>query len=33
MRLIFIRHAEPDYAHNTITEKGWKEARLLVLCA
>lgn len=29
MRLIFIRHAEPDYAHNTITEKGWKEARLL----
>jgi len=29
MRLIFIRHAEPDYAHNTITEKGWREAKLL----
>lgn len=29
MQLIFIRHAEPDYAHNTITEKGWREARLL----
>ena len=29
MRLIFIRHAEPDYEHNTITEKGWREAKLL----
>ena len=29
MKIIFIRHAEPDYANNTITEKGWREARLL----
>ncbi|MCR5823993.1 MAG: histidine phosphatase family protein [Lachnospiraceae bacterium] len=29
MRLILIRHAEPDYAHNTITEKGKREAKAL----
>ena len=29
MKLIFIRHAEPDYENNTITEKGWCEAALL----
>lgn len=29
MNLIFIRHAEPDYDHNTITKKGWREAELL----
>lgn len=29
MRLIFIRHAEPDYEHNTLTEKGFREARIL----
>lgn len=29
MKLIFIRHAEPDYENNTITEKGWREAELL----
>ena len=29
MKLIFIRHADPDYANNTITEKGWREAELL----
>ena len=29
MQLLFIRHAEPDYEHDTITEKGWKEAELL----
>ncbi|MDO4619940.1 MAG: histidine phosphatase family protein [Lachnospiraceae bacterium] len=29
MRLIFIRHAEPDYEHNTLTEKGKYEAELL----
>lgn len=28
MKLIFIRHAEPDYEHDTITEKGWCEAQL-----
>ena len=29
MRLIFIRHAEPDYEHDSLTEKGWREAELL----
>ncbi len=29
MRLIFIRHAEPDYEHDSLTEKGWREAQLL----
>lgn len=29
MRIIFIRHAEPDYEHNTLTEKGFREARIL----
>lgn len=29
MRLIFVRHAEPDYAHDSLTEKGWREAALL----
>ncbi len=29
MRLIFIRHAEPDYEHNTLTRKGFREAELL----
>lgn len=29
MRLIFIRHAEPDYEHDSLTEKGWREAKLL----
>ncbi len=29
MRLILIRHAEPDYRHNTITEKGRREAAAL----
>ncbi len=29
MRLILIRHAEPDYEHNTITEKGKREAAAL----
>ena len=24
MRLIFIRHAEPDYKNNTLTEKGFR---------
>lgn len=26
MRIIFVRHAEPDYANDTLTEKGWREA-------
>ncbi len=29
MRLIFIRHAEPDYEHNTLTKKGFREAEIL----
>lgn len=29
MRLIIIRHGDPDYEHDTLTEKGWKEAELL----
>lgn len=29
MRLIFIRHGEPDYSIDSLTEKGWREAGLL----
>lgn len=29
MRLIFIRHGDPDYVNDTLTEKGWKEAECL----
>lgn len=29
MKLIFIRHAEPDYSIDSLTEKGWREAKLL----
>lgn len=29
MRLYIIRHAEPDYEHNTITPKGHREAKAL----
>ena len=29
MKLIFIRHGDPDYAHNTVTEKGKRECALL----
>ena len=29
MRLIFVRHGEPDYTIDSLTEKGWKEAELL----
>lgn len=29
MRLIFIRHGEPDYERDSLTPKGWKEAELL----
>lgn len=31
MRLIFVRHAEPDYTIDSLTEKGFKEAELLAL--
>ena len=29
MKLIIVRHAEPDYEHDTLTEKGWREAEML----
>ncbi len=29
MRLLFIRHGDPDYEIDSLTEKGWKEAKLL----
>ena len=29
MKLLFIRHADPDYANDCLTEKGIKEAELL----
>lgn len=29
MKLLIIRHAEPDYAIDSLTEKGWREAQLL----
>lgn len=29
MKLIFIRHGEPDYSIDSLTEKGWREAALL----
>ena len=29
MKLIFIRHGDPDYVRDSLTEKGWREAKLL----
>lgn len=29
MRLLIIRHGEPDYSIDSLTEKGWREAHLL----
>ena len=29
MKIIIIRHAEPDYLNNTLTEKGFREAKIL----
>ena len=29
MRLLFIRHGDPDYEHDSLTEKGRREAALL----
>lgn len=29
MRIIFIRHGDPDYVNDSLTEKGIREARLL----
>ena len=29
MEMLLIRHAEPDYANDTLTERGFWEARCL----
>ena len=29
MRLLFIRHGEPDYEKDSLTEKGFREAGYL----
>ena len=29
MKLIIIRHGDPDYSIDSLTEKGWKEAEYL----
>ena len=29
MRILFIRHGDPDYENDTLTEKGCREADLL----
>lgn len=29
MKLMIIRHADPDYSIDSLTEKGWREAELL----
>ena len=29
MKIIFIRHGDPDYVNDTLTEKGMREAKLL----
>lgn len=29
MRIIFIRHGDPDYKNDSLTKKGWREAELL----
>ena len=29
MKLLFIRHGDPDYEKDSLREKGWHEAELL----
>ncbi len=29
MKLVFIRHGDPDYSIDSLTERGWKEAKAL----
>ncbi len=29
MRLLIVRHGDPDYEKDSLTEKGWREAKLL----
>ena len=33
MRILLIRHGDPDYEHDTLTEKGRREAALLAEAA
>ena len=29
MKILFIRHGDPDYEHDTLTERGFEEAEIL----
>ena len=29
MRILIVRHGDPDYDHDSLTEKGFREAELL----
>ena len=29
MKLLFVRHGDPDYEHDSLTDKGVREADLL----
>ena len=29
MRILIVRHGDPDYSIDSLTETGWKEAKLL----
>lgn len=29
MQILIVRHGDPDYVHDSLTEKGWREAELL----
>jgi len=29
MKILIIRHADPDYSIDSLTETGWKEAKAL----
>ena len=29
MKIMIVRHADPDYSIDSLTETGWKEAELL----
>lgn len=29
MKILFVRHGDPDYENDTLTPKGWREAELL----
>ena len=31
MNLIFIRHGDPDYSIDSLTEKGWREANFFTV--